>query len=184
MTSKPIKIAATLVVALAAGAGIYTFTRPATPAQPSAETVAKDAAAKKASTDAALVAAQLRELLVNFRKIIVLLADEDSQPEGARDEARKVGQALFHDNQERTAKLDTLLDQLMAPGNPDRFNAIDGLLTYIESDAGLYDADRLAFRELLQGLLADVAKDGSLPAIKLHKRISEDLDALAEIERN
>ena len=181
VTSKPIKIAATVVVALAAGAGIYTFSRPATTAQPPA---AVDVAAQKASADAALVAAQLRELLVNFRKIIVLLADEDSQPEGARDEARKVGQALFHENQERTAKLDTMLDQLMAPGNPGRFDAIDGLLTYVESDPGLFDADRLAFRELLQGLLADVAKDGSLPAIKLHKRISEDLDALAEIERN
>jgi hypothetical protein len=29
-----------------------------------------------------------------------------------------------------------------------------------------------------------VARDSSLPAIKLHKRVSEDLDALAEIERN
>ncbi|OBV38863.1 Peptidoglycan/xylan/chitin deacetylase, PgdA/CDA1 family [Janthinobacterium psychrotolerans] len=184
VTSKPIKIAATLVVALAAGAGIHVFTRPATPAQPSAEAVAQDAAAKKASSDALAVAAQLRELLANFRKIIVLLADEDSLPEGARDEARKVGQALFHDNQERTARLDAMLDQLMAPGNAGRFDAVDGLLAYIESDPGLFDADRLAFRELLQGLLADVAKDGSLPAIKLHKRISEDLDALAEIERN
>ena len=78
----------------------------------------------------------------------------------------------------------TALDQLMAPTNPGRFEALDSLLTYIESDPGLYDADRLAFRELLQSMLADVAKDSSLPAIKLHKRISEDLDALGEIERN
>jgi peptidoglycan/xylan/chitin deacetylase (PgdA/CDA1 family)/uncharacterized caspase-like protein len=46
----------------------------------------------------------------------------------------------------------------------------------------LFDADRLAFRELLQSLLGQVAKDSSLPAIKLHKRLSEDLDALAAIE--
>jgi hypothetical protein len=36
----------------------------------------------------------------------------------------------------------------------------------------------------MQSLLGQVAKDSSLPAIKLHKRVSEDLDALAEIERN
>jgi peptidoglycan/xylan/chitin deacetylase (PgdA/CDA1 family)/uncharacterized caspase-like protein len=186
VTSKPIKIAATVVVALAAGAGIYTYTRPAATATPGAPASApgSTAAAPQSSVDTAAVAGQFRDLLANFRKIIVLLADEQSLPEGARDEARKVGQALFHENQERIARLDAALDQLTAPANSGRFEALDSLLTYIESDPGLYDADRLAFRELLQSMLADVAKDSSLPAIKLHKRISEDLDALGEIERN
>ena len=184
MTSKPIKIAATVVVALAAGAGIYTYTRPAATAAPAGPATGNPAAAPQAGADTAAVAAQFRDLLANFRKIIVLLADEQSLPEGARDEARKVGQALFHENQERIARLDAALDQLTAPANPGRFEALDSLLTYIESDPSLYDADRLAFRELLQSMLADVAKDSSLPAIKLHKRISEDLDALGEIERN
>ena len=184
MTSKPIKIAATVVVALAAGAGIYTYTRPAATAAPAGPATGNPAAAPQAGADTAAVAAQFRDLLANFRKIIVLLADEQSLPEGARDEARKVGQALFHEIQERIARLDAALDQLTAPANPGRFEALDSLLTYIESDPSLYDADRLAFRELLQSMLADVAKDSSLPAIKLHKRISEDLDALGEIERN
>ncbi|MEG2033300.1 MAG: polysaccharide deacetylase, partial [Janthinobacterium sp.] len=184
MTSKPIKIAATVVVALAAGAGIYTWTRPAAPATQNAAAPDSKGATPQGAADTAAVAAQVRDLLANFRKIIVLLADEQSLPEGARDEARKVGQSLFHENQERLARLDSALDQLTAATNPGRFEALDSLLTYIESDPGLYDADRLAFRELLQGMLADVAKDSSLPAIKLHKRISEDLDALGEIERN
>ncbi|WP_312436241.1 polysaccharide deacetylase family protein [Janthinobacterium sp.] len=182
MTSKPIKIAATVAVALAAGAGIYTFTRPSANGAPSAPAV--DTVAAKNAADVAAVSAQLRELLANYRRIIVLLADDDSLADGAREQGRQVGQALFHDNQERIARIDAMLDKLMLPANPRRFEAIDSLLSYIEADPGLYDADRLAFRELLQGLLADVAKDGSLPAIKLHKRISEDLDALAEIERN
>ena len=38
--------------------------------------------------------------------------------------------------------------------------------------------------ELLRSLQSAVARDSSLPAIKLHKRIGEDLDAMAEIERN
>lgn len=182
MTSKPIKIAATVAVALAAGAGIYTFTRPSANGAPSAPAV--DTVAAKNAADVAAVSAQLRELLANYRRIIVLLADDDSLADGAREQGRQVGQALFHDNQERIARIDAMLDKLMLPANPRRFEAVDSLLSYIEADPGLYDADRLAFRELLQGLLADVAKDGSLPAIKLHKRISEDLDALAEIERN
>ena len=182
MTSKPIKIAATVAVALAAGAGIYTFTRPSANGAPSAPAV--DTVAAKNAADVAAVSAQLRELLANYRRIIVMLADDDSLADGAREQGRQVGQALFHDNQERIARIDAMLDKLMLPANPRRFEAVDSLLSYIEADPGLYDADRLAFRELLQGLLADVAKDGSLPAIKLHKRISEDLDALAEIERN
>lgn len=184
MTSKQIKIAATVVVALAAGAGMYRYTRPAATATAQAPVSGNPAGAPQSGVDAAAVASDLRDLLGNFRKIIVLLADEQSLAEGARDEARKVGQALFHENQERIAKLDAALDQLTAPTNPGRFEALDGLLTYIESAPGLFDADRLAFRELLQSMLAHVAKDSSLPAIKLHKRISEDLDALGEIERH
>src|SRR5450830_797127 len=158
--------------------------RPAATGTPAAPPAGATATTPQGAVDAAAISRQLRDLLANFRKIIVLLADEQSLPDGARDEARKVGQSLFHENQERIAKLDLMLDQLTASGNPGRFEALDSLLTYIESDPGLYDADRLAFRELLQSMLADVAKDSSLPAIKLHKRISEDLDALGEIERN
>src|SRR5471032_1857062 len=158
--------------------------RPAATSTPAAPHAGATATTPQGAIDAAAISVQLRDLLANFRKIIVLLADEQSLPDGARDEARKVGQSLFHENQERIAKLDTMLDQLTASGNPGRFEALDSLLTYIESDPGLYDADRLAFRELLQSMLADVAKDGSLPAIKVHKRISEDLVALGEIERN
>jgi len=40
----------------------------------------------------------------------------------------------------------------------------------------------LAFQETLVALQAAVAGDSSLPAIKLHKRIGEDLEALGEIE--
>ncbi|MFM9433559.1 peptidoglycan/xylan/chitin deacetylase (PgdA/CDA1 family)/uncharacterized caspase-like protein [Janthinobacterium sp. CG_23.3] len=175
MTSKPLKIAVSLAVVVAAGAGAYFATRPAS---------APVAAAAAASGDVAAIGAQLRDVLAAHRKIIVLLADEQALAAPARAESRRVGQALFHENQARTGKLEEAFGVLTAPGNPARFEALERLLTYVESDPDLYDADRLAFRELLQSLLADVAKDSSLPAIKLHKRVSEDLDALAEIERN
>jgi peptidoglycan/xylan/chitin deacetylase (PgdA/CDA1 family) len=47
----------------------------------------------------------------------------------------------------------------------------------------LYDADRLAFRETLLAMQKLAGADQTLPAIKLHKRISEDLDALSDIEK-
>ena len=64
MTSKPIKIAATVAVALAAGAGIYTFTRPSANGAPSAP--AADTAAAKNAADVSAVSAQLRELLAKI----------------------------------------------------------------------------------------------------------------------
>lgn len=126
----------------------------------------------------------VREVLGAYRKIIVLLADEKALTVAERDAANQVGQALFHDNLARIGKLDEELAAIVGSTSPARFEALDKLLSYIESDPALFDADRLAFRELLQSLRDLVAKDGSLPAIKLHKRVSEDIDALAEIERN
>lgn len=128
--------------------------------------------------------ASLKETLAAYRKIIVLFADEKTLSEAERDQVNQVGQALFHENRQRVVDLEAALENLVASGAAKRFETIAGLLDIIESDADLFDADRLAFRELLRSLQAAVAKDGSLPAIKLHKRIGEDLDALAEIERN
>jgi uncharacterized caspase-like protein/peptidoglycan/xylan/chitin deacetylase (PgdA/CDA1 family) len=130
------------------------------------------------------LSADLARMLDAYRKMIVLTLDEDKLSDAARAQTNEVGQQLFHENQERTARVDEALARLLASGDPRRFDAVGGLLDYVESGDGLYDADRLAFRELMQSLLGQVAKDSSLPAIKLHKRISEDLDALAEIERN
>ena len=127
---------------------------------------------------------ELKQLLANYRKIIVLFADEKTLTEAERDATNRIGQGLFHDNQSAIAKLDDALVKVVQSGDPARFERLGKLLAYVESAPELFDADRLAFRELLQALLADVAKDSSLPAIKLHKRISEDLDALTEIERN
>ncbi|WP_317205671.1 polysaccharide deacetylase family protein [Janthinobacterium sp.] len=182
MTSKQIKIAVSLAAALAVGAGAYLAKRPA--AAPALPPSAAPAVAATSGGELAAVSAQFKEVLAAHRKIIVLMADEQALAAPARAAGRRVGQGLFHDNQARIAELDGALAKLTAPGNPGRFEALDSLLGYIESDQDLFDADRLAFRELLNMLQADVARDSSLPAIKMHKRISEDLEALAEIEHN
>lgn len=128
--------------------------------------------------------AELKGMLIAYRKIIVLLNEDKALANTERAESDRVGQALFHENQSQIAKLDTSLDILTSSGNAGRFDEINVLLSYIESDSNLFDADRLVFREFLQAMLAYVARDSSLPAIKMHKRISEDIDSLAEIEHN
>ena len=159
----------------AAGSWLVSLNTPAPPAP---------VAAARPVFDTSAIAADMKTMLASYRKIIVLTQDEAGLSLEQRAQANRVGQQLFHENQERSGKVDAALAQVAASTNPARFDALGTVLDYVESGAGLYDADRLAFRELMQSRLAQVAKDSSLPAIKLHKRISEDLDALAEIERN
>jgi len=170
------------VAAAGAGAGSWLVNRTPTG---SPETKPAPATATATSTqDASAIATELRAMLDAYRKIIVLTHDEATLPAAERAQANRIGQQLFHENQERIGRVETALTTLIASNNPRRFDAISTLLDYIESGDGLYDADRLAFRETLRSLQAQIASDSSLAAIKLHKRISEDLDALAEIERN
>ena len=130
------------------------------------------------------IAAAMNDMLAAYRKMIVLTADDDKQTPAERAAVHGVGQQLFHENQDRIARVEAQLDALVRSTDPRRYDAIGSLLDFVESGTGLYDADRLAFRETMQSLQEQVARDSSLPAIKIHKRISDDLDALAEIERN
>lgn len=179
MNSNALKLAGALAAAGAISLGYLYFTRATPPAPPVPGQIRPEVGPVPAP-----LGAGLKDLLANYRKIIVLLSDEQSLAPADRERLTQVGQALFHENQERATRLERELAASLAATGPQRLDAVHAMLDYIESDKGLYDADRLAFRELLQGLLAEVARDSSLPAIKLHKRISEDLDALAEIERN
>jgi uncharacterized caspase-like protein/peptidoglycan/xylan/chitin deacetylase (PgdA/CDA1 family) len=162
----------------AAGAASGTFLVSRKPGTPAPQ------AAAGPGMNVSAISADLGRMLDAYRKMIVLTLDDEKLSEAGRARTHEVGQQLFHENQERTARVDDALAKLLASGDPRRFDAAGSLLDYVESGEGLYDADRLAFRELMQSLLGYVAKDSSLPAIKLHKRVSEDLDALAEIERN
>ena len=176
------KLNKTLVTALVAGAialagGVVVLRGIAPPLAPTAAT-------EPAQTTDAAAMDGLRQVLAAYRKIIVLFADEKKLTTGERELANQVGQSLFHENIKRGADLDALLESIAAPGNAQRFAVIGALLDFVETDGDLFDADRLAFREILRSLQGLVVRDGSLPAIKLHKRIGEDLDALAEIERN
>ena len=163
------------VLAVAASSWWARSTAPASASQP---------IAVAATLDTAPVMAGLKDLLANYRKIIVLFADEKAMPANEKVQANQVGHALFHDNRQRIQALEAQLQSWISTASPQRFEAFSSLLDYVESGTDLFDADRLAFKDLLRSLQTMAAQDSSLPAIKLHKRISEDLDALAEIERN
>ena len=126
----------------------------------------------------------LQKQLDGHRRIIVLLADEAEQSPADRNTSTRVGQQLFHEGLEQREAIAGLFDTLLKGTTPQRFTTLGTVLDYIESAPELYDADRLAFREVLRDLHARIGNDSSLPAVKLHQRIGEDLDALDEIERN
>jgi len=124
----------------------------------------------------------LQEALVGYRQVLVLYADERDFKDGEKAAVDRVGFALYHENQSRQDLLDRALEALAAGTHKARFTAMEDVLDWVETGPGLYDADRLAFRENLRTLQAAVARDTALPAVKLHKRITEDLSALGEIE--
>lgn len=126
---------------------------------------------------------QFEQVLAAHRKIIVLLAREDSLSDKEKNLVNQDGQAIFHENLLTIDKIDEELEKLVASNAANRFEGLGALLDYVESGPGLFDADRLAFRELLASMQKTIAKDGSLPAIRLHKRIADDMEALNEIER-
>ena len=134
------------------------------------------------AVDVKPVLSSLGSLLNRYREIIILLADEKTLSPAELAAAEAVGQHIFHDNLDQEQDIEAALSRVVTSGGEARYPALDSVLTYIESGDGLYDADRLAFREVLVGLQRQLAKDGSLPAVKLEKRIADDLDAMSEIE--
>jgi len=168
-----------LLTLLVAGCGDKDAKAPASAVtQPSAQ------AAAAVDPAAAPLLAALQKQLDGYRRIVVLLADEEQQSAADRGTSTRIGQQLFHDGLEQRSAIAAQFDSLLRTGSPQRFATLGTVLDYIESAPELFDADRLAFREVLRDLHDRVGADSSLPAVKLHQRIGEDLDALDEIERN
>lgn len=169
----------TLVLTLAlVGCGDKPATSTEGVTQPSAQ------AAAVADPAAAPLLTALQKMLDGHRRIIVLLADETQQLPADRATSSRIGQQLFHDGLQQREAIAAQLDTLLRGASPQRFATLGTVLDYIESAPELFDADRLAFREVLRNLHERVGADSSLPAVKLHQRIGEDLEALDEIERN
>jgi hypothetical protein len=157
-----------LLTLVVAGCGDKDAKAPATTVtQPSAQ------AAAAADPAAAPLLAALQKQLDGYRRIIVLLADEEQQSAADRGTSTRVGQQLFHDGLEQRTAIAAQFDTLLRGSSPQRFATLGTVLDYIESAPELFDADRLA-REVLRDLHERVGTDSSLPAVKLHQRIGED----------
>jgi peptidoglycan/xylan/chitin deacetylase (PgdA/CDA1 family)/uncharacterized caspase-like protein len=165
-----------LAIAILACAGLHGCGKKTDP-------VATPSAASAPVPAASDVVGQLKEVLAAHRQIIVLFADEKQQSEAQRAAADEVGQAIFHANREHVDKAEALFAATTGAA-ADPTPTLAPVLDYIESDATLFDADRLAFRDLLASLQSDVARNQTLGAIRLHKRIGDDIDALDEIQKN
>lgn len=166
----------TLPVALLLAAAAFTLTgcgkRPAdVPAALPAASAAQDANA----------ATQLRTeadgLLALHRQIVVLMDGEAALPAAQRREVQALGQQLFHEMLQRQQRL---AEAALQPG---ALEATAALLTRIESEPGWFDADRLAFKELLEQLATGLKASQTLDGIKLARRAQEDIDTLAEVQK-
>ncbi|WP_457445003.1 polysaccharide deacetylase family protein [Roseateles sp. P5_E4] len=125
--------------------------------------------------------AKLREegdgLLALHRQIVVLMDGEATLPAAQRREVQALGQQLFHELLQRQQRLADLALK------PESLDATAALLTRIESEPSWFDADRLAFKEVLGQLATGLKSAQTLDGIKLARRAQEDLDTLAEVEK-
>ena len=116
-------------------------------------------------------------LLALHRQIVVLMDGEAALPPAQRREVQALGQQLFHELLQRQQ---ALADAAL---KPEALEATTALLTRIESEPSWFDADRLAFKEVLGQLATGLKSAQTLDGIKLARRAQEDLDTLAEVEK-
>jgi peptidoglycan/xylan/chitin deacetylase (PgdA/CDA1 family)/tetratricopeptide (TPR) repeat protein len=96
---------------------------------------------------------------------------------GVRERATTAGQILFQQNEERLAELEAGLTKSLANGET---TSTEAFLNQVEHDADYRDADKLVFRDTLDGLSAAMA---STPNAPLRVRIQDDLTALEQIQK-
>jgi peptidoglycan/xylan/chitin deacetylase (PgdA/CDA1 family)/uncharacterized caspase-like protein len=120
------------------------------------------------------------QILERYRQIIVLFADNETRNEDERANDDIVGKYLFHEN---LVALRTLGDEL-SRDIPARSGALERFLDDLEDNPEYFDADKLAFRDVFEDLLAQLqethASDPRLAGLK--RRLMEDRQALLEIQ--
>lgn len=119
-------------------------------------------------------------LLAAYRQMVVLMSGERRLPPAERRAAGAVGQLLFHEQLQRA---DALVQAAGAVNDAAGIAAVEALFERIESEPGWFDADRLAFKDVLARLQAQYAGAQSLALLKLARRAADDLVVLAEVEQ-
>ena len=135
------------------------------------------AAASAAQTSPSLTA-KADALLALHRQMVVLMDGEAALKPAEREAVSSVGLMLFHDLQKGQR---ALVEQAFAKDAS--LDALAQLLDRIEGEPSWFDADRLAFKDLLLQLQQRLGASQSIAGLKLAKRAQEDLALLAEVEQ-
>ena len=123
------------------------------------------------------VAASMDASVASYRKIIVLMDGAAALDDGNRERVRTAAWILFEKNRDR---LDALEQDLRADAPRKDSSLIAAFLKRLESDADLRDADKLVFRDLLDGLTNLPAQQA--PRAPILRRISDDAAALEQVQ--
>jgi len=128
---------------------------------------------------AATVTATMDETVAAYRKIIVLVDNAPALDEGNHERVRTAAWILFEQNRDRLEDLEQDLRADLAKPVPDKKASplTTAFLTRLETNTDFRDADKLAFRDLLDGLASEPASDASM-----RKRISDDAAAVEQIQ--
>jgi peptidoglycan/xylan/chitin deacetylase (PgdA/CDA1 family)/TolA-binding protein len=118
------------------------------------------------------------EIVASYRKVIVLMDGAAILDEGNRERAHTAAWILFENDGERLAKLER---DLRADLGKQDSPLVAAFLARLESETILRDADKLAFRDVLDGLISVPPAEAPNPTVR--KRIAEDVAALEEIQR-
>ena len=120
-----------------------------------------------------------RSILERYRQVIVLFTDPVSMSEAERARADVVGKYLFHQNQVAIRALtDALGQDLTTP----RGRLLERFLDDIERNPQYFDADKLAFRDVLEELAAQLDTAALPRQLQLKQRIQDDLSVLQKIQ--
>jgi peptidoglycan/xylan/chitin deacetylase (PgdA/CDA1 family)/TolA-binding protein len=111
--------------------------------------------------------------VASYRKIIVLMDNASALDEGNRVRVRTAAWILFEKNRDR---LDRLEQSLRADAARNDSPLVISFLDRLENSPDFRDADKLAFRDLLDDLAASPATE--IPSASLRQRISDDAAAL------
>lgn len=139
---------------------------------PAAAPVKDDAAARE----------ELAGILTRYRQNIVLAADEAALDEQTRERAAIIGRMLFDENRHALESLGERFREALTSGAGPA--PVTAFLDWLEKDAELHDADKLAFKDTLADLRDTLTALPSSPAWKapLLARIDEDRSALQAIQ--
>jgi peptidoglycan/xylan/chitin deacetylase (PgdA/CDA1 family)/tetratricopeptide (TPR) repeat protein len=129
-----------------------------------------------APVSTASVASTLDDAVADYRKIIVLMDNSAALDEGNRERVHTAAWILFEKNGERLEKLEQDLKADVAQKDSPITAAF---LTRLETNSDYHDADKLAFRDVLDGIASATANGTINPALR--KRITDDVAAIEQI---